>query len=142
MRIVQCTRSVTGHQSGDSSRQIATICHRLSVGDISAIECHSPHLYECLWRNYCRTRNIVIHHLFICIVCGLSRPITNHTPFGNPLRIGYVGHVWFKWVPANLTLGGNPASHPEGSRNTSSHFMYINSKVGHLNTISGQKDEN
>ena len=40
---------------------------------------------------------------------------------------GALLHQVYKWVSANLMLGGNPgdglASHPGGSRNTPSHFM-------------------
>ena len=31
----------------------------LRHGDLSAIEHHPPHLYECLYRNFFRTKNIV-----------------------------------------------------------------------------------
>ena len=64
---------------------------QLSVCDMSAIECRPPHLYECLWRHYFRMRNIVTLLSPVCVVCDSSQSIT---PFGDPLQIGCIGHVW------------------------------------------------
>ena len=82
-------RSVTGRLTGDGSRGIVTTCYRLSVRDISMIERSPSHLYECSWRHYFRPRNVIL--LSPVYVCCL-RVIT---PFGDPLRIGCIGHVRF-----------------------------------------------
>ena len=61
LRVAQFTRSVTGLQIGGdgSPLRIATTRHCLTVRDMFAIEHRPPHLYECLWRHYFRTRNTV-----------------------------------------------------------------------------------
>ena len=62
VRAVQYTRALTGRQT-DALRWNATT--RLAVTvygyvrDMSANERRPPHLHECLWRYYFRTRNIV-----------------------------------------------------------------------------------
>ena len=57
-RVVQYTQSVTGRQTGGGSRQITTSHHHLSVHGMLAIKHRPPHLYECLWHHYFRTRDI------------------------------------------------------------------------------------
>ena len=68
-RNVQHTRSITGRQTGN----------RFSVRDMSAIEHRPPHLYECLWRRYFRTRNIVtlLSPVYLCCLGVLA---TSHEP--------------------------------------------------------------
>ena len=49
------------------------------------------------------------------VLCSWARHFTLTVPLSTQVC---------KWVPANLMLhGGNPASHPGGSRNTLSGFM-------------------
>ena len=52
------------------------------------------------------------------VLCSWARHFTLTLPLSTQV---------YKWVPANLMLGGNPAmdsaSHPGGSRNTPSRFM-------------------
>ena len=73
---------------------------RLSVRNKSAIEFLPPHLYECLWHHYFRTRNIVIFFfffLFVLFVCCCD-PSWTVTPFDDLLPIRCIGHSWKKCV--------------------------------------------
>ena len=79
VRVVQYTRSVTGHQTGDGSWQITTTRHHLSVCHMSAIECCPPHLFKYLWRHYFKTRNIVTL-LFLVYLCYLHVITIHHEP--------------------------------------------------------------
>ena len=108
-RVVQYTWSVTGHQTGDVLWQIVMTHHRLPGRDMWVIVPHPPHLYECLWYHYFRTRNIITTS-FACLFvlfagrCDLSQTVIP----GDLLGIGCIGHCLhlpngqgIREVPAN-----------------------------------------
>lgn len=69
----------------DVLRQLVTA---LSFRDMSPIESHPPHLYECLWCLYFRTRNVITLlspvHLCCLFVC-FSQSVMNHHPYWPPI---------------------------------------------------------
>ena len=56
----------------------------------------APHLYEFLWRHYFRMRDIVtlLSPVYFVLFAGRRDPSRTVTPFGDPLWIGRIGHVW------------------------------------------------
>ena len=100
LRVVQYTRSIMGHQTGDSSWQIVMTRRCLSVRDMSGIRCRPPHFNKCLWCHYFRMRNIVTFLLPVYLFC-LQVIMTCHELSHlvvTRYRSGVFGHVCICWL--------------------------------------------
>ena len=84
--------------------------HRLSVRDMSVIDCHLPHLYKYLWHHYFKTRNIVtlLSPVYLCCLPVVTIPLRNGTCIGHVWRV-FQGRAMrrLKWLKTEYKQAGS-----------------------------------
>ena len=108
-----------------SPNWIMMTCHLFSIRDMSTIECRPPHLYECLWCHYFRTRNIVTLPSPVYLCC--LRVVTNHHPFWRP----FTDRVYWTYVPQSAKIIPTKKCTPLVKLYINNHLKYL--AIGAIN---------